>query len=60
VTQRLENDGLVKRIYNWKPIATRMHGRQKNRREDDVMPDLRTHNAKNWINCIQDRKNGRT
>jgi hypothetical protein len=53
---RMENDRLVKRIYNWKPISTRMHGRPKNRWEDDVMADLRTQKVKNWINCIQDRK----
>jgi hypothetical protein len=53
---RMENDRLVKRNYNWKPISTRMHGRLKNRWEDDVMADLRTQNIKNRINCIQDRK----
>jgi hypothetical protein len=53
---RMENERLVKRIYNWKSIATRMHGRPKNRWEDDVMADLSVQNVKNWINCIQDRK----
>jgi hypothetical protein len=49
----MENDRLVKRIYNWKPISIRMRGRPKHRREDDVMADLRIQNVKN---CIQDRK----
>jgi hypothetical protein len=52
----MENDRLVKRIYNWKPIYIRMRGRPKNRWEDDVMADLRTQNVKNWRYCIQDRK----
>jgi hypothetical protein len=55
----MENDRLVKRIYNWKPIYTRMHGRPKNRCEDDVMADLRTQKVKNWIDYIQDRKKGK-
>jgi hypothetical protein len=41
---------------NWKPISIRMHGRPKNRWEDDVMADLRIQNVKNWRNCIQNRK----
>jgi hypothetical protein len=52
----MENDRLVKIIYNWKPISIRMRGRLKNRWEDDVMADLRIQNVKNWRNCIQDRK----
>jgi hypothetical protein len=53
---RMENDRLVKAIYNWKPISIRMRGRPKNRWEDDVMADLRIQNVKNCRNCIQDRK----
>jgi hypothetical protein len=53
---RKENNRLVKRIYNWKPISIRMRGRPKNRWEDDVMADLRIQNVKNWRNCIQDRR----
>jgi hypothetical protein len=32
----------VKRIYKWKPFASRLIGRPKNRWEDDVRKDLQT------------------
>jgi hypothetical protein len=45
----------VKKIFNWTPLTTRTKGRPKQRREDNVIQDLRHLKIKNWTACVQDR-----
>jgi hypothetical protein len=43
----------VKRIYKWKPFASRPTGRPKSRWEDDVIKGLQTVKVKNWKKSIE-------
>ena len=45
----------AKKIFKWTPLTTRPKGRPKQRREDNVIQDIRLLNIKNWTACIQDR-----
>jgi len=36
-------------------MLTRLSGRPKNRREDDIRNDMKKLKIKNWTTCIQDR-----
>ena len=38
---RMPEDRMVKRVYKWKPILTRPLGRPKDRREDDMINDMK-------------------
>ena len=46
---------MAQKLYEWKPISTRLTGRPKFRCENDVTEDLRIMKINNWINYIQDR-----
>jgi hypothetical protein len=46
---------MVKKIYKWKPVITRLQGRPKSRWDDNVKQDICKMKIKNWIVCIQDR-----
>ena len=52
---RMQEERMVKRVYKWKPMLTRPLGRPKNRREDDIINDMKKLKIKNWTSCIQDR-----
>jgi hypothetical protein len=52
---RMSEERMVKRVYKWKPILTRPLGRPKNRREDDIINDMKKQKIKIWTSCIQDR-----
>ena len=45
---------MVKKVYKWKPMTIRPHGRPKNRWEGDIRNDMKQLKIKNWISCIQD------
>jgi len=51
----MPEEGMVKRVYKWKPMLTRPLGRPKNRWEDDIIHDIKKLKIKNWTSCIQDR-----
>jgi hypothetical protein len=51
----MANDGVVKKLYEWKPISTRLAARPKIKWENDITGDLRTLKINNWTKCIQDR-----
>jgi len=46
---------MVQKLYEWKPISTRLAGRPKVRWENDIKEDLRIMEINNWTKCIQDR-----
>jgi len=46
---------MVKKVYKWKTMLTRLPGRPKNRWEDDIRNDMKKVKIKNWTSCIQDR-----
>jgi len=51
----MPEERIVKRVHKWKPTLTRRLGRAKNRREDDIINDMKKLIIKNWTSCIQDR-----
>jgi hypothetical protein len=46
---------MVKKVYEWKPMAIRSLGRPQTRWENDVKNDLNTMKIYNWKDCIQDQ-----
>jgi hypothetical protein len=52
---RMPDERVVKKVYEWKPKATRSLGRPKNRWENDVKNILNIMKICNWKDCIQDR-----
>jgi hypothetical protein len=53
--QRMSDNRMVKKIYEWKPISTRLQGRPKSRWDDNVKQDICKMKIKNWTVCVQDR-----
>jgi hypothetical protein len=53
--QRMSDDRMVKNIYKWKPVTTRLQGRPKSRCDDNVKQDMCKMKIKNWTVCVQDR-----
>jgi hypothetical protein len=51
----MPDDRMVKKVYEWKSMATRSLGRPKNRCENGVKNDLKITRIHNWKDCIQDR-----
>ncbi|PSN30977.1 hypothetical protein C0J52_24736 [Blattella germanica] len=51
----MQGGRITKRIYKWKPIASRTSGRPKNRWEDDIMNDIKRLKINNWICVVQNR-----
>jgi hypothetical protein len=52
---RMPDERMVKKVYEWKPMAIRLLGRPKNRWENDVKNDLNIMKIYNWKDCTQDR-----
>jgi hypothetical protein len=46
---------MVKKIYKWKPITTRLQGRPKSRWDDNLKQDICKMKIKNWTVCVEDR-----
>ena len=55
--KRMPDTRTVKKIFNWKPLTKRSHGRPKYRWEDNIKQDICQLKIKNWIACVQDRRN---
>ena len=53
---RMTDERLVRRIYKWKPIASRSVGRPKSRWEDEVLKDVKVMNIKSWLNVVKNRR----
>ena len=58
--EKMPNEREVKRIYKWKPLASRPKGRPKNRWEDDARMDSQKMKIKNWKKSVLDRNSWRT
>jgi hypothetical protein len=52
----MQDAGMVKAIYCWKPISRRPIGRPKIRWVDDVRKDIRKSKVPNWKTLVQDRR----
>jgi hypothetical protein len=52
---RMPDERMVKKVYEWKPMATKSLGRPKNRWENDVKNYLNVIRIRHWKDCIQDR-----
>jgi hypothetical protein len=52
---RMPDERMVKKVYEWKPMAIRSLGRPQTRWENDVKNDLNTMKIYNWKDSIQDR-----
>jgi hypothetical protein len=46
---------MVKKIYKWTPITTRLQGRPKSRWDVNVKQDICKMKIKNWTVCVKDR-----
>jgi hypothetical protein len=53
--QRMPDTGVVKKIFNWKPLTKRSQGRPKYRWEDNITQDIGHMKIENWLACVQDR-----
>jgi hypothetical protein len=53
--QRVSENRMVRKIYKWKPITTRLQGRPKSRWDDNGKQDICKMKIKNWTVCVQDR-----
>jgi hypothetical protein len=53
--QRMLEEGMVKKVYKWKPMLRRPLGRPKNRWKNYVIIDRKKPKIKNWTSCIHDR-----
>jgi hypothetical protein len=53
---RMENERNVKRLTQWKPIATRPSGRPTTRWQDGVLKDIKTMKIRSWTQLVKDRK----
>jgi hypothetical protein len=51
--KKMTNDRMVKKLYEWKLICTRLAGRPNVGWENDIK-DLRIIKINNWKKCIQD------
>jgi hypothetical protein len=51
----MSDDRMVKKIYKWTPITTRLQGRPKSRWDDNVKQDICKMKIKNWTVCVQER-----
>jgi hypothetical protein len=54
----MSDNRMVKKIYKWKPITTRLQGRPKSRWDDNVKQYICKMRMNNWTVCVQDRGNG--
>jgi hypothetical protein len=45
---------MVKKLYEWQPISTRLAGRPKIIWENDIKEYLRIMKINNWTKCIQE------
>jgi hypothetical protein len=52
----MEDDGLVKKLTNWKPFGKRPSGRPKNRWIDGLLKDMEVLKLKNWKELTINRK----
>jgi hypothetical protein len=52
---RVTNERMIKKLYELKPIITRLAERSKHIWEKDIKDNLRSIKINNWTKCIQIR-----
>jgi hypothetical protein len=52
----MEDDRMVKKLTNWKPVGKRPAGRPKNRWIDGILKDMEVLKVKNWEELIGNGK----
>jgi hypothetical protein len=52
----MEDDRMVKKLTNWKPLGKRAAGRPKNRWIDGILKDMQGLKVKNWKELTRNRK----
>jgi len=52
---RMADNSMVKKVYEWSPAVTRSLGRPKNGWEDDVKSGITNMKITNWRHCIRNR-----
>jgi len=57
--QRMDQARSTSKLLDWKPMGTRPVGRARQRRQDDVMEDLKKLKVKHWKETAKDRRTGR-
>jgi hypothetical protein len=58
--QRMDQTRPARRLLDCKPMGTRPVGRPRQRRQEDVMEDLKKQKIKNWKETAKERKLGET
>jgi hypothetical protein len=53
--QSMSDSRMIKKIYKWKFITTRLQGKPKSRCDDNVKQDICKMKIQNWTVCVQDR-----
>jgi hypothetical protein len=51
----MEEYRMVRRIIEWSPMGKRTKGHPRNRRQDEVLKDIRVLGVKNWTKVVMDR-----
>jgi hypothetical protein len=51
----MTGDRMVKKLYDCKPLSTRLAGRPKSRWKNNIKGDIRTVKINNWTKRIQDQ-----
>jgi len=54
--QRMDQARQTRKLLDWKPMGTRPVGRPRQRRQEDVMEDLKKLKVKNWKEIAKDRR----
>ena len=57
--QRMDQARPTKKLLDWKPMGTRPVRRPRQRRQEDVMEDLKKLKIKNWKETAKDRRTWR-
>jgi hypothetical protein len=57
--QRMDRARPTGKLLDWKPMGTRPVGRPRQRRQEDVMEDLKKLKVKNWKKTAKDRRTWR-
>jgi len=57
--QRMNQARPTRKLLDWKPMGTRLVGKQRQRWQEDVMEDLKKLKVKNWKEAAKDRRTWR-
>jgi hypothetical protein len=54
--QRMDQARPARKLLDWKPMGIRPVGRPRERRQENVMEDLKKLKVKNWKEIVKDRR----